>query len=429
MIVQILDVLIGLTVVYLIFSTVASTSLELVEAIVRKRGLLLLRGIDEMFRALGNGIAVSATDLDAFLVAFYANPHVSALYGGELQLRVAPPGAAPAPAVAARPSWLQGLRGIDPAKADSRFKVFGGRLPSYIPAERFAAAIQSMAAATSTAAGGTPQPTAAALLCQRIILIASELNLPASAAGITDELERQRHKLAAFYEGSAERISGWYRRRVQWLLLIVGIALAGSLNVDTVRIAKVLSEDPVIRSRLVEQALDEVRDQGLAGFEIAPEACEQPAGTQPQVSAAPAADVAETPAVEPAVPTAASVTQPDVDADATSDAKPDAKSDEKPDDCETELRAGIAQRLRYANALGLPIGWDQDPLTARLRTSDKAWWSLIGACLVKLLGCLMTALAICMGAPFWFDLLNKLANVRTAIKPASADKHDGNSPS
>jgi len=39
----------------------------------------------------------------------------------------------------------------------------------------------------------------------------------------------------------------------------------------------------------------------------------------------------------------------------------------------------------------------------------------------KILGCLMTALAVSLGAPFWFDLLGRLVNLRaTGAKPARA---------
>jgi hypothetical protein len=40
-----------------------------------------------------------------------------------------------------------------------------------------------------------------------------------------------------------------------------------------------------------------------------------------------------------------------------------------------------------------------------------AKWKL-GAIFLKLLGLLMTAVAISFGAPFWFDTLNKIINVR-----------------
>jgi hypothetical protein len=57
------------------------------------------------------------------------------------------------------------------------------------------------------------------------------------------------------------------------------------------------------------------------------------------------------------------------------------------------------------NALGnlaLPIGWSDFELRDR--------------CPTFLLGWLITALAVSLGAPFWFDLLNKFINVRAAGK-------------
>jgi len=41
--------------------------------------------------------------------------------------------------------------------------------------------------------------------------------------------------------------------------------------------------------------------------------------------------------------------------------------------------------------------------------------------LFKLLGCAMTALAVSLGAPFWFDLFGRLVNLRaTGAKPAKS---------
>jgi len=39
-----------------------------------------------------------------------------------------------------------------------------------------------------------------------------------------------------------------------------------------------------------------------------------------------------------------------------------------------------------------------------------------------ILGWLITALAISLGAPFWFDLLNKLMTLRGSIKTKDASK-------
>lgn len=56
----------------------------------------------------------------------------------------------------------------------------------------------------------------------------------------------------------------------------------------------------------------------------------------------------------------------------------------------------------------LPLGW---PVQA---ATGWGWWDG----LEKLLGILLTALALSLGAPFWFDVLSKLVNVRgTGRKP------------
>jgi len=40
----------------------------------------------------------------------------------------------------------------------------------------------------------------------------------------------------------------------------------------------------------------------------------------------------------------------------------------------------------------------------------------------KIVGILVTAIAITIGAPFWFDLLNKVMMARAALKPAESSK-------
>lgn len=61
----------------------------------------------------------------------------------------------------------------------------------------------------------------------------------------------------------------------------------------------------------------------------------------------------------------------------------------------------------------LALGWKKNP-TAEAKT----FTFYDGAS--KALGFLLTALAICLGAPFWFDLLNKLVKLRgTGTKETS----------
>lgn len=66
-------------------------------------------------------------------------------------------------------------------------------------------------------------------------------------------------------------------------------------------------------------------------------------------------------------------------------------------------------------SLALPIGWDGD---ASMPTTTREW-------LRWLVGILVTAFAAMLGAPFWFDVLNKIMVVRSTLKPgAAASKTD-----
>src|SRR5688500_16278538 len=61
--------------------------------------------------------------------------------------------------------------------------------------------------------------------------------------------------------------------------------------------------------------------------------------------------------------------------------------------------------LNKLAAAGLPMGWNES-VTATLPSFP-----------IALVGWLITALAVTMGAPFWFDLLNKVMVFRSTFKP------------
>jgi hypothetical protein len=42
-----------------------------------------------------------------------------------------------------------------------------------------------------------------------------------------------------------------------------------------------------------------------------------------------------------------------------------------------------------------------------------------------LLGWLITALAVMLGAPFWFDVLNKFMVIRSTVKPREKSQEEG----
>lgn len=82
-----------------------------------------------------------------------------------------------------------------------------------------------------------------------------------------------------------------------------------------------------------------------------------------------------------------------------------------------EIPAGsLDESITRVEKLGLPIGWSNVKyrgFEAAIESGSNLW-SLI---LFHLLGWLITAFALSLGAPFWFDFLNKIMVVRATVKP------------
>jgi len=70
----------------------------------------------------------------------------------------------------------------------------------------------------------------------------------------TNSITQARIRVESWFNDSMERLGGAYRRRMQIVGIIVGIAVAAALNVDTGAIMTTLWKDPVIRQAVVTQA-------------------------------------------------------------------------------------------------------------------------------------------------------------------------------
>jgi hypothetical protein len=65
--------------------------------------------------------------------------------------------------------------------------------------------------------------------------------------------------------------------------------------------------------------------------------------------------------------------------------------------------------------LQFPLGWTKDSVAALGWTTEPFHiWTTLWETLIKALGLFLTGLAVSLGAPFWFDMLNKFINLRTA---------------
>lgn len=319
---HILDIALGLVLVYLLLSLIMTAVQETLAAILSSRSRNLERALTELLQG------------DQRLVeAFYDHPLIYALHRGQRRL----PAAAASSEAAAAPSTAvaDGDAGHAP---DSRAPA----RPSYIPRETFSAVMIDLSQ------GGELRGH-----------VERALDGLRGVAG--DDLPRLRRELEGWYDGAMDRAAGWYKRNTQVSLFFLGLFVSILLNVNSVTLAQHLAVQPQAR-------------------EYANQLAER-------VAAAP-------------------------------------------------LDNGDAIR-RYADQLDevrLPIGWNAASLGRIASTFPQQpeatqrqwsyWLAFAGALLSLIAGYLITALAIMLGAPFWFDILNRVMVIRSTVKPKekSADE-------
>jgi hypothetical protein len=271
-----------------------------------------------------------------------------------------------------------------------------GEKPSYVPARTFSLALWNLA--TSKAGGGVTQDLGAirgiiaSLDDQQYGNIKTSLLILIDEAG--NDINKARTNIENWYDDAMDRVSGWYKRRVHKILIIIGFIAAALLNVDTINIAKTLWYNDTLRASVAAAAENYVKTN--------------PAPTP-------------TPTTTPETTTTTTTTAPQ--GETVTDANRQAFI----------ARQKINNIRAEIDNLGLPISWVSQPdrndekykgkdaqyeqdLQAynvdprRLPNDGRGW-------LLKLLGIFLTALAVSQGAPFWFDLLNKVIVIRSTIKP------------
>ena len=84
------------------------------------------------------------------------------------------------------------------------------------------------------------------------------------------------------------------------------------------------------------------------------------------------------------------------------------------------LSQGFAEARQELDDLGLPIGWGAARVASESRPAG-IWNTVFN----PILGWLITALAATMGAPVWFDLLNKVMVIRSTVKPREKSPEEG----
>jgi hypothetical protein len=273
---------------------------------------------------------------------------------------------------------------------------YGRTGPSYIPSRMFAIALLDVLPGAGAASSGAAR-AASDSLTRTLALLKKE-------AGA--DVDQYKDLIEVWFSQSMERVSGWYKRRTQVFLLLWAAVVTIGANADTFVIANALWRDPALRQAMVANAERYIAEQ------------------------TPPAQAAQQPAeVAPAPPPLPPYEQADADFQEAS----------------AQFDAAIAD-LR---AMELPLGWrarqvpaedaqDLEPdalATLRLVREDSsdewpgALWDAgafgrwLQAVDTHKFGWLITILAVSLGAPFWFDTLNRIMGIRSAGRaPEEAPK-------
>jgi hypothetical protein len=273
---EILDVAIGLIFVYLLLSLMCSAANEIIELWLKNRSADLERGLRELLNDdKGTGLVKS----------LYSHHLVNGLFKGQYNEAL----------YSGFSGWVKRLFG-------------GGQLPSYIPARNFALALMDMiprvTPPTAPAGPGSDAPAepksgaafamasapTAPSAAQVVVNVAGSATVPAStestasadqqkasianlraaiqslpskqvrdaltalvdAAG--NDVGKVRQNIEDWYNSSMDRVSGWYKRRSQVIVLVLGLIVAIAVNADSLAITKRLWTDRALRESLVSAA-------------------------------------------------------------------------------------------------------------------------------------------------------------------------------
>ena len=184
-----------------------------------------------------------------------------------------------------------------------------------------------------------------------------------------EDLEKFKTKVENHFNAIMDRVGGWYKRRTQMIMFILGLLLAAFFNVDSIYIAQQLQRNPAQVEELVQVA--EKLSSKANEFEMSRLQIVDQVNTAQKVNAGDTSKSIE-------------------------------------DDFLQEVKS-INHKIDEFRHLGLPIGWNisEKSSSLLLPQQDTRFF---------LIGWLLTALAGTLGAPFWFDAISKLFTIRGSGK-------------
>lgn len=257
--------------------------------------------------------------------------------------------------------------------------LLGGKnLPSYLSANQFLSVVKDLLQGDGTSersldgggGNGGDSPVKLDTIKDndlRNSLETLQYKATAGARDLTDEVkaeaESAEQAIAKYFNEMMDMATAWYRRYVQYVLIAIGFLIALSFDADTFQIFRNLTNDNSARAEVLQIATNFVDNDKITVY--------QGSTDSTTLNQSEAADQIDT--------------------------------------LKNKLSHLLTEEIE-ANNSSLGLGWKAENI------KNLAF----GGWLLKVLGWLITALAISLGAPFWYDMLRSLINIRGATGQAAA---------
>ncbi|MEJ7768283.1 MAG: hypothetical protein WKF89_10770 [Chitinophagaceae bacterium] len=180
-----------------------------------------------------------------------------------------------------------------------------------------------------------------------------------------------------FYVNAMDRASGWYKRKIRSLLLIMGFFLAVVFNLDTIQIGNESLKNP----NKLDQTVDRIVSQ-LPNIKL----------TKDSVTVVTIKDLEGATIIEQRIV-------------------------EDSNAINSRLKDTLARRNQF-NHLKIYLQRNSGYRLGYSGFDDikRQWFGTKSVFILKLLGIIITAFALQLGSNYWFDLINKAVNIRAAGK-------------
>ncbi len=178
-------------------------------------------------------------------------------------------------------------------------------------------------------------------------------------------LDTLRKNLQSWYTDAVKRLIGWYTSQIKRILLTVAFLIVMMFNIDSLKITNALLESPTRRQVIAANASMSAADLSARATLLAQLATQEAPTTSSSITNA------------------------------------------------TTAFTQTYGTINDLSALDLPLGWNIEQPSP----FDQGIGYFGGWLIKKLLGLGITILAITQGAPFWFDMLNRVTNLRNSGKP------------